>query len=99
MLTVLSLGRYDVDIVGLDLRGERPIFHDIAKLVPGNIFIEKAVMEGDLICIGCDVDWLLWNWRENTFASLQLKKPEVGGYTQMKPCFAYHHFMPKNLSH
>jgi hypothetical protein len=54
--------------------------------IPGNVYVEEAVLEGEMVCIGSAANWLVWNWREDTIAHLHLKDVVVSLF-QSNPGF------------
>ncbi|KAF8337369.1 uncharacterized protein EI90DRAFT_2642362 [Cantharellus anzutake] len=87
-VTVMALtcdgdGQYDFEILRLawalptneDEMGA--FFIPLARLVPGNIFVQFAFLDGDYIFAGCRNLWIVWNWRRDEMLNVNLEFDDV----------------------
>ncbi|KAF8337370.1 uncharacterized protein EI90DRAFT_2642664 [Cantharellus anzutake] len=52
-------------------------FIPLARLVPGNIFVQYAFLDGDYILAGFRSLWIVWNWRRDEMLNVNLEFDDV----------------------
>lgn len=49
------------------------MFVPLARLIPGNIYVQYAFLDGEYVYAGFRDTWIVWNWRQDEILNLTLE--------------------------